>query len=55
THPRRLAAALALLDDARLDALITQEVAFGELHQSLPRLLAPNAPGLVTAVRYPES
>ncbi|MFZ4533201.1 MAG: zinc-dependent alcohol dehydrogenase [Alsobacter sp.] len=52
THGRRLAAALALLDDPRLDALITEEVAFSDLPAAVPRILAPGAPGLVTAVRY---
>ena len=44
--------ALALLADDRLDALITDEVAFEDLPRELPRLLAPGAPGLATVVRY---
>ena len=36
--------ALALLADDRLDALITDEVAFEDLPRALPRLLAPGAP-----------
>jgi threonine dehydrogenase-like Zn-dependent dehydrogenase len=52
SHGRRLAKALALLADPRLDALITEEVAFADLAAALPRLLAPGAPGLCTAVRY---
>ena len=51
-YRRRLEKALALLDDARFDALITEEVGFGGLPDNLPRLLAPGAPGLCTAVRY---
>ncbi len=51
-HARRLATALALLDDPRLDALITAEVAFDDLPEALPRLLAPGAPGIATVVRY---
>ncbi len=51
-HRRRLETALKLLDDARLDVLITEEVAFEDLPDALPRLLAPDAPGLATAVRY---
>jgi threonine dehydrogenase-like Zn-dependent dehydrogenase len=52
-HARRLALALRLLaDDARLDALITAEVAFADLPARLPALLAPGADGIVTAVRY---
>jgi threonine dehydrogenase-like Zn-dependent dehydrogenase len=52
THRRRLDKALALLADDRLDALITDEVAFEDLPRELPRLLAPDAPGLATVVRY---
>lgn len=49
---RRLEKALALLADDRLDALITSEVRFEHLADELPRLLAPGAPGLATAIRY---
>jgi threonine dehydrogenase-like Zn-dependent dehydrogenase len=49
---RRMAKALELLADPRLDALITEEVAFDVLPEALPRLLAPGAPGLCTAIRY---
>lgn len=52
SHRRRLEKALALLDDPRLDALITEEVAFGKLPAALPRLLAAGAPGLATVIRY---
>lgn len=52
THRRRLEKALALLADERLDALITEEVAFADLPAELPRLLAPGAAGLATVVRY---
>jgi len=52
THARRRAMALALLKDDRLDALITEEVAFGDLPAALGRLLAPGAPGIATVVRY---
>ena len=51
-YARRLGKALELLADDRLDALITGEVAFGELPQALLELLAPQAKGLATAVRY---
>lgn len=51
-HRRRLETALRLLDDARLDALITGEVAFEDLPSALPRILAADAPGLATAIRY---
>jgi threonine dehydrogenase-like Zn-dependent dehydrogenase len=52
TERRRLEKAMALLADDRLDALITDEVAFQDLPAELPRLLAPAAPGLATVVRY---
>jgi len=49
---RRLDKALALLGDERLDALLTDEVAFTELPAALPGLLAAGAPGLGTVIRY---
>lgn len=52
SHRRRIEKALSLLADERLDALITDEVAFNDLPAALPRLLAPGAPGLATVVRY---
>lgn len=52
SYGRRIAAALALLKDDRLDALITHEVAFADLPATLPGLLAPCAPGLTAAIRY---
>jgi threonine dehydrogenase-like Zn-dependent dehydrogenase len=51
-HRRRLETSLRLLDDPRLDALITAEVAFEDLPEALPAILASDAPGLATAVRY---
>ncbi len=48
----RLGEALAMLDDPRLDRLITDEVAFRDLPRRIPRLLAPGAPGIATRVRY---
>ncbi|MEO1530565.1 MAG: zinc-binding alcohol dehydrogenase [Pseudomonadota bacterium] len=52
THRDRLAAALRLATDERLEALITETVDFDTLPVSLPRLLAPGAPGIATRVRY---
>ena len=52
TPRRRLDKALSLLADERLDALITEEVAFADLPSELPRLLAQVASGLATVVRY---
>ncbi len=54
-HRRRLEKALEMLDDPRLDAFITEEVAFDDLPQELPRLLSKDAPGLATAIRYPQA
>jgi len=55
SHRDRLEKALALLDDPRLDALITDEVAFDDLPRELPRLLSEDAPGLATVIRYPQA
>ena len=52
SYGRRLAKALELLGDARLEALITEDVAFADLPQALPRLLAPGVKGLATVVGY---
>jgi len=51
-YGRRRDAALRLLADDRLDALITEEVAFPDLPAALPRLFAPGAAGLQTVIRY---
>jgi threonine dehydrogenase-like Zn-dependent dehydrogenase len=50
SYRRRLTKALDLLRDPRLDALITDEVAFADLPARLPELL--RGPGIATAVRY---
>jgi threonine dehydrogenase-like Zn-dependent dehydrogenase len=52
TFARRLDKALELLADERLDALISEEIAFDDLPRELPRVLAAGAPGLATVVRY---
>ncbi|MEM7544280.1 MAG: zinc-binding alcohol dehydrogenase [Pseudomonadota bacterium] len=51
-YARRLAKAMELLDDPALDALITAEVAFGDLPDQIGEILAPGAPGIATVVRY---
>lgn len=48
----RLMQALGMLDDPRLDRLITGEVRFRDLAREVPRLLAPGAAGIATRVRY---
>jgi hypothetical protein len=44
--------ALKLLADERFDRLLGEEVPFEELPKQLPRLLAPDAPGVGAYVRY---
>lgn len=51
-HARRAEAAMALLADDRLDALITEEIAFRDAPQRIPDLLAPGAAGLTAAICY---
>jgi hypothetical protein len=51
-YRRRLAAALSLLTDARLDALIAPPVAFAKLPSELPRILAPGSGVLCQRVDY---
>jgi 2-desacetyl-2-hydroxyethyl bacteriochlorophyllide A dehydrogenase len=52
TYARRLAESLRLLQDARLDALITEEIAFADAPKLLPALLGPTAKGLAPIIRY---
>lgn len=52
TYRRRLEAALRLLDDARLDALVAEEIAFADAATALPALLSDGAPGLAPVIRY---
>ena len=53
TYQRRLAAALALLDDPALDALIAPPVEFADLPARLPALLAVDADARCPLIRYP--
>ena len=53
THRRRLAAALDLLADSRLDALVAPSVGFHELPHRLPDILAPESGVLCQLVSYP--
>ena len=53
THARRLAAAIALLADARLDALLAPAVAFHDLARRLPDLLAAGNGDLCQPITYP--
>jgi threonine dehydrogenase-like Zn-dependent dehydrogenase len=51
-YARRLAKALALLDDPALDALVAEEIAFADAPVRLPRTLAAGASGLAPVIRY---
>jgi NADPH:quinone reductase-like Zn-dependent oxidoreductase len=53
SHGRRLAAALALLTDARLDALLAPPVLFGDLAQRLPEILDARNGILCQPITYP--
>ena len=53
THGRRLAAALALLDDGRLDALLAPAVAFQDLPLRLPDILDARNGVLCQPIAYP--
>ncbi|MCL4767587.1 MAG: zinc-binding alcohol dehydrogenase [Hyphomicrobiaceae bacterium] len=50
---RRLEAALSLLHDPRLDALVSEEIELDDAPARLPEVLAPGAPGLAPVIRYP--
>ena len=53
THGRRLAAALALLADARLDALLAPAVTFQDLARRLPDILDARSGILCQPITYP--
>jgi hypothetical protein len=53
TFRRRLAAALSLLDDARLDALLAPAITFADLPARLPAILAPDSGVLCQLIDYP--
>jgi NADPH:quinone reductase-like Zn-dependent oxidoreductase len=53
THGRRLAAALALLTDARLDALLAPAVPFADLPRRLPDILDAGSGILCQPITYP--
>jgi threonine dehydrogenase-like Zn-dependent dehydrogenase len=52
-HRRRLAAALALLADPCLDALLEPDIAFDDLPDRLPSLLGPGGAALCQVIAYP--
>ena len=53
TYRRRLEAALGLLQDPALDALVANEIAFEAAAEALPKALAAGADGLAPVIRYP--
>jgi hypothetical protein len=52
-HRRRLAKAVELLTDPRLDILLEPDVAFEDLPAALPALLGPGGAALCQVVAYP--
>ncbi len=52
-YTRRMTAALQLLADPRLDALVADEIAFEDAATALPVVLGPGAAGLAPVIRYP--
>jgi NADPH:quinone reductase-like Zn-dependent oxidoreductase len=54
SYARRLAAAISLLHDRGLDALVGETMAFADAPQRLPQVLADGALGLPPVIRYPE-
>lgn len=53
THSRRLSAAIGLLADARLDALMAPAIKFHDLPRLLPDIFAPKSGVLCQVVNYP--
>ncbi len=53
TFAKRMQKALAHLEDAKFDALITGEINFTEAPAALPKVLANDSSGLMTVLRYP--
>ena len=53
SYARRLAKALELLADEKLDALITHEFSFDDAPTKLPDFLRAGAPGLAAVIAYP--
>jgi threonine dehydrogenase-like Zn-dependent dehydrogenase len=52
THSRRLAAAVALLEDPRLDALLAPAVKFPDLTRQLPKILGAGSATLCQLIAY---
>lgn len=54
-YRRRLTAALALLGEPALDALVEADIDFEDAPRELPRILSSGAAGLAPVIRYPAS
>ena len=52
SHKDRLMMALTLLDDAALDALVSDEIAFDDIAASMPQILNGSAGALAPVIRY---
>ena len=52
SYARRLEAALKLLEDARLDALVIESVAFADSVKRIPDILGPDASGIAPVFDY---
>jgi hypothetical protein len=48
-------AALRLLDQPALDALVAEEISFDDAPRELPHILAPGGQGLAPVIRYPHA
>jgi threonine dehydrogenase-like Zn-dependent dehydrogenase len=55
TRKQRLETAMSFLDDPRLDALVSNEIAFEDVPGALPDLLFSPAKGLPPVIRYPKT
>lgn len=51
-YAKRMSAAMHLLDDPRLDALVADQIRFETAETELPRILAPGAKGLAPVIAY---
>jgi threonine dehydrogenase-like Zn-dependent dehydrogenase len=54
-HRRRVEAAVRLLAEPALDALVAEEIAFEDAPRELPRILGAGARGLAPVIRYPQA
>jgi NADPH:quinone reductase-like Zn-dependent oxidoreductase len=52
-HARRMAKAMDLLKDSRLDALLGEDIPFAEAPERLPKVFSSEASGLAPVLRYP--